>query len=1815
MRFDTPEFREKNKSRHQKPIYVINLSFDDANLDTHFLTTHTVNGLTGSISNKSVKVISSRSQKLSPDEAHSTIGGISFKALDIGLSDKIRTKLNEGKGLKGKRVQVYKGHRGLLWSQYTLLSTFIVGDSVSYLNKAYTFKCADIQRSTRQKIFVVEETKLLTSLSAEATEIEVFDASKFQTVYQVPSATGLTLLRSLQVERYASDYEDQSLAGELKHPSLANVDEMGIIKIENDDGYELAIWTEKEGNTLKNLIRGVLSTKAIDVVINAGETSQNAPSIKEYVYLNMPALKALYALYTGSLYGHPGKFLPDHWHLGISTDYIKTSTFVNIGSDLWDLSNDDLGFPVLIKGKEDQNAKELIEKKILYMLGLYTPINNFGEITLKRIKFVGATGSYSRLLNRDNVYKYGALVHDQKSVLNALVIRWNYDEKRELYTRTEVRFDTASISTHGKSKVKVVELDTLQGSRHSTNSIQYHFNTIQSRYASPPLRITITGTPDQDDIEVGDIVRVDLTEFEDYTSEAGGLNRNFEVQQVKIDKRSGRPILTLFGSSERASDIPPEDPVTVDDSFIISEGTEINAVNFGSAVSSVNGITTITGNITLTGGLGLSDTASIFYCAEDLTINASAIVTVNNNVQLRAAGFLQHNGKIDGKGRGHAGGVPDSIVSHILNPIASNLGTQGVGNTYAQGGFGRRDIPRPSHYDDGFWWFLDTANGSHGARVIEGVSSTVEKPLLSIDDQGVLIGMPSTLIGSSGSSGGGIYNKGTAAFLARGGPGGKSGAGLAILSKGMAFNESATIDLSGETGLVGDIYRTDAWGGEGYLEKDVAYGGAGAGGCPGGLLLIVLDSTTFHAPTESSIHQIHGVSEQAGSLVSWLEVQTLNNLLHRSSKEGWIGINRFDTYSSNEGGGAQLLEAENVYASFSEVVFLDTNSTVEEDTPDYVETEPTFTLIKYSNTPVTPDGDRSTIEVSVTPPSGANNYSHSLVDIREAGTQVFSSAPPASHESIIEVPSDGKTYDIRIRPVSTKQLATDSGPIQQITVADINGRTDVELAVIYPFYDVWDLEISGQSGTVFSGLDAAFRWDGSNSEHAYFDHYQVEIWSGATFLRLEESVSPFYVYSYSKNITDHVRINGARTAGTVGAYLSILIKVKPVSKFYNNISALYAGAVAQFSCTASTVETPDNLRFTQMSRDDLEAVVAAAENGGATAEQIQAIEDAFNAGATTEQIQEIADAATTADWSSITGDDKPADNADVTDYTDDRVRGNKFENDVTLIPNPIGATHYTEANSVAGAIIIILPQGFNSSMVRMTVDVFQYSSNKSFSLTVGGYLYNNLGGRWYNSFVKIAGDTSSDNRVRLGKTPSGKACIVIGETGGAWSYPTINVKDFQAGFRNHSIGNWDDGWSIILSTSLSGYTFEGSEADFSDNLLDANRIVGQGDLAKASAVEWASQINNMPPRLTDNATQGLNITETHLGYYNGAAWSSYMDDLGRFYLQGNATNFLYWDGFTLQIKGDIEATSIKGNAITGVTVTGGIVRTSDSNEKVQLDEGSNSLQGIWDDGGGVRENVRVGRGSSSEGHPAIKVGVDGAYNGTGIRVGVNSKSRNALYAQQDAEADATYSAVGISCVAQKGNALSGNSTYGAAVTGLSSSGLAFNADDGGYGNFKGVQICLIKKTNVNLVGSQSGMRGRAVKIINTLYTVGDSYLFEIELNQTYASYENLGIIKKVMTFQPYHSHTILRHFFTASIIASWVPATYDICMVYTSGIVPARVNGISSGAFVGASCVVSANTNGELRLLNDTGIHTVGKSLQVPTGAAGSGSIIPVRLI
>jgi len=1187
MRFDTPEFAQKNTATTKEPIFVVALSFDTLNTDIHYLTSAPVTGLSGNIINNTLKIVSSTSQTINPDKANSTIGSIKFECLDIGLTALQRTKLGEDKGLNGKRVRVYQGYRGLLWSQYRLIQTQIISSSITYKDGVYTFNCSDIQRAMRKDVFAVKETRLAQTLEPDATVMQVSHTTGFDAVYQVPSAQAKTLLRSLQARL---DDNDDPL-----YPSLVGVDDIGILRIDNGDDYELVIWTGKTTTTFTGLIRGVMGTRPIRIEVDTSGDQDSAPKVTEYVYLSMPAVKCAYALMTGSLYGHAGKFLPDHWHLGISTDYVQTSAFVNIGTDLWDVSNDDVGFPIDIRGAEREDGKKFIEENIYYMTGLFSPITVEGELSLKRMANVSANGSFVRMLNEHNVVSYSELTHDLKAVVNSFVLKWNWDERREIFTRTSVLQDPLSIERHGEAEPRVVELATLHGSRHSDRTIRGHFDAIRSRYAGPPLRMSVELTPDQNDLEVGDIVRVNLQAVEDFSNDiVGPIDRNFEIQSVSNDWITGRVRVTLFGSSERASDIVPDRTEAIPEAFYTGEGVSLISL-VGTAgvpngsITSSGGVTTISANIELTGNALITHEDSIFYCSEDLTINGGVVVTINNNVQIRANGFLSLLGEFDGVGRGGAGGTPVTSIAYVAAPQAANLGGTGIGMTQGGGGWTRVDSveyhghtnPNDDDYDPDYYYSLIASGVQHrrvssnfssrsvGANVYQnpGVySQGIDHIDVAIDEEGALIGMPSRLNGAGGSSGMPIYHllRSGAAYtissvVAQGGAGGAGGAGLALFSRGMEIGINGVIDLSGLDGNAGSTYN---------FGPGNAVAGAGAGGQPGNLIIGVLDSSqTFPVLNDANAVMNEGISPYQYAV--WVSMAN-----HPSA-----GFWRWAYDPNVNTSGQTFLPASSPLTGSRFVTgnrrtdktafkFLDNRGTSEEDQPDYVENDPTFSLTEFTNTPVTPDGNQSTIEVSVTPPADTN-YAYALVDYRKLGTTGWLTTS-ASNEALIQVESDGSTYEIQVRAVSTKGFASPTGPIDTVTVTDVNGRTDDELDDIYPFYPITGLSLQNETGDIFTGRDAAFEWSHDNAALIYFNYYEIEMYSGAQLLRTEKSASPWYNYAYEKNALDYQRINGVP-----GIYWELEVRVKAVSKYLNSSNEWYSGPQVSFEVTAPVVAAPD----------------------------------------------------------------------------------------------------------------------------------------------------------------------------------------------------------------------------------------------------------------------------------------------------------------------------------------------------------------------------------------------------------------------------------------------------------------------------------------------------------------------------------------------------------------------------------------------------------------------------------------------------------------
>lgn len=1147
MRIDSPVFAEKNTATTRDPVLVIELSFDEGNNDLHYLTSAPVSGLSGSISESVLTSAASTSQKIKPEEALSTIGSIKFAALDEGLTDLQKQKFDAGDGLNGKRVRLYMGYSGLDWLDFKLVQTQVVSQSVTYSDGEYSFTCADPLRFAKKHIFEPNKTALAASLTADQDYLDVFDASGLSLVYQLPSADGKTLLRGLQQQG--------------NHSHLNGIDHIGLIKVEKDDEFEIMLWTGKTGNSnnrLTGLVRGLFGTQPLDIEVPANATEDDAPEITEYIYLEGPAPKIALALMTGAWYGHAGEFLPTHWHSEISSDYVATSKFTTIGSDLWDLTDDDLGFPVQIRNPGKQEAKRYLERNIFYLLGVYPRVFATGEIGLKRQTYISAKGGYDRLLDSNRIVSYGPLREDLKVVKNIFKLKWSWDERRESFSRQSLFIDSVSVQKNGQQTIKEVKLPTLNSGRHSDNVIRAHFDKQRVRYANAPFRLSLELTPDQNDLEVGDVVRVRLPQISD-KYEGGTLDRNFEVQSVKVDWLGGRVSVQLFATTARPEDIVPEEREAVSPLFVSLAGTEINAANFPGAVTSDGTTTTVTGSIALNGSINANSSDAVFYCNEDLVIDAQANVSLSDNVQIRVNGFFQNNGLMLGAGSGLAGAAPETqsnsnnlnaswsysqLLSTPNNPLPPQcVGKTGIGVTFSQSGLGA-GVKALSAGNDAHVKHLSEVDGMR----VEGLESY--RPDLNILDNGLLVGMPSDLRGSSGSSGRMSFDARVARVGSRddgyslsvssktygaGGSGGNGGASLAIFSKGFAQGAAGLVDLSGTDGQAGSL--------TGNLNLA---GGAGAGGAPGVFIYGALDSTQALPDFTQGFKLNYGVSPQQGV------IKGKNFTLHNvdSSGASYIAANSF---SSHDVGLAS--EPYNMVDSNAHVVFLDTRKSLYEEEAPYVKNTPDFSLTEYTDTPKSPDGDRSTIEVSVTPP-GDRNYSYSVVEYKRSSDKAFTMGDPASPEALIEVLSDGDTYDIRVRAVSTLGNISDSGIVKQITTTNAGTLTQAQLKALFPFDPILVSFDGDQQAQIVFG-DARVGWSGSNQLKQFFRHYLVQVFAGGREIKAETTYNSFYIYTLAENRADYLQATGEQ-----GSYEEFELHITPISRLQDRDGLPYTGEPA-----------------------------------------------------------------------------------------------------------------------------------------------------------------------------------------------------------------------------------------------------------------------------------------------------------------------------------------------------------------------------------------------------------------------------------------------------------------------------------------------------------------------------------------------------------------------------------------------------------------------------------------------------------------------------
>jgi hypothetical protein len=138
------------------------------------------------------------------------------------------------------------------------------------------------------------------------------------------------------------------------------------------------------------------------------------------------------------------------------------------------------------------------------------------------------------------------------------------------------------------------------------------------------------------------------------------------------------------------------------------------------------------------------------------------------------------------------------------------------------------------------------------------------------------------------------------------------------------------------------------------------------------------------------------------------------------------------------------------------------------------------------------------------------------------------------------------------------------------------------------------------------------------------------------------------------------------------------------------------------------------------------------------------------------------------------------------------------------IMRPNGADYVTTTGAVTGAIEIRIPTGGTGKddMIKFVVDIYDYATQESITVFIGGYIYQAIGGTtWTNVSAQIiATDSSKNYKVRFGDNGS-VHCVWIGETDSTWSYPQILVRDFYGGFAT-TVEDYLATWDITYVTSF-----------------------------------------------------------------------------------------------------------------------------------------------------------------------------------------------------------------------------------------------------------------------------------------------------------------------------------------------------------------------------------------------------------------------------
>ena len=306
-------------------------------------------------------------------------------------------------------------------------------------------------------------------------------------------------------------------------------------------------------------------------------------------------------------------------------------------------------------------------------------------------------------------------------------------------------------------------------------------------------------------------------------------------------------------------------------------------------------------------------------------------------------------------------------------------------------------------------------------------------------------------------------------------------------------------------------------------------------------------------------------------------------------------------------------------------------------------------------------------------------------------------------------------------------------------------------------------------------------------------------------------------------------------------------------------------------------------------------------------------------------------------------------------------------------------------------------------------------------------------------------------------------------------------------FRSTGVANLSDAGALATkssadwATEVAGTGKPANNADVTGDNTAAS-IAGQGSLATLNDVDWNSTLDNIPDRVSDTATTGLNLTDTYIGYYDGTDFKTYIQSNGNFHFGGTADNFIDFNGTQLVIDTDNFSVDGSGNAsfsgeVTASTITGSTLRTATgTGRRVVIDSSTNNLE-IYNSANTLI--VATGESVSFDGSTPASIYADSTNNeiaiygeaegnrpsilgiatGTGPGIVGSSEGNSALIGLNDSSTSAAIKGDN----SGSGDGILGFVGTGDAVVGNSAFGFAFYSEQGGYGPFTGAHDGLLPK--------------------------------------------------------------------------------------------------------------------------------------------------------